>query len=330
MGARMPDAYVVYNPAAGRYPSRLLTERAAAVLRADGWNLRLKQTKSGVHITQLARQASQEKADAFFVVGGDGSINRAVAGLKGTQTALGVLPAGTANVWAQELGLPGLTWTRWMALEESARRLTSARIEEVDLGICNERPFLLWAGIGLDAFIVHRLEPRRRWEKHFAVVQYAASAIYNASLWRGINLRVSVDQKDVSGNFLLAVVSNIHLYAGGYAELSPDARLNDGRMDLWLFKGETLGDTVQFAWELLSGRHQGSEQVEQFSFQNLHMESDSPLYLQVDGEALNVESGVDIHVQRQALKVLVPEKTPHALFIRESSNPENKSPHKIS
>jgi diacylglycerol kinase (ATP) len=326
----MPDAYVVYNPAAGRYPSQLLTERAIRVLRAGGWNLRLEQTHSGAHITQLARQASQEKMDAFFVVGGDGSINRAVAGLTGTDTALGVLPAGTANVWAQELGLPGLTWTRWMALEESARRLADARVRKVDLGICNQRQFLLWAGIGLDAFIVHRLEPRRRWEKHFAVVQYAASAIYNASFWRGINLRVCVDQKDISGNFLLAVVSNIHLYAGGYAELSPDARLNDGLMDLWLFKGETLGDTVQFAWELLSGRHRESEQVEHFAFQNLHVESDSPLYLQVDGEALNVESGVNIQVQRRELKVLVPDKTPHALFVSESSEPENESPQKVS
>ena len=326
----MPDAYVVYNPAAGRYPSQLLTERAMAVLRADGWNLRLEQTQSGAHITQLARQASEEKMEAFFVVGGDGSINRAVAGLIGTETALGVLPAGTANVWAQELGLPGLTWTRWMALEESARRLAGARVRKVDLGICNQRPFLLWAGIGLDAFIVHRLEPRRRWEKHFAVVQYAASAIYNASLWRGINLRVRVDQKDVSGNFLLAVVSNIRLYAGGYAELSPNARLNDGLMDLWLFKGETLADTVQFAWELLSGRHRESGQVQHFSFQNLRVESDTPLYLQVDGEALNVESGVDIQVKRHGLKVLVPEKTPHDLFIPGPCEAENESPQKVS
>ncbi len=71
-------------------------------------------------------QGGEEGKEALFVVGGDGTINLAVRGLAGSETALGVLPGGTANVLAQELGLPGLTWTRWMALEESARRLAEA------------------------------------------------------------------------------------------------------------------------------------------------------------------------------------------------------------
>jgi diacylglycerol kinase family enzyme len=76
-----------------------------------------------------------------------------------------------------------------MALEESARCLADGEIITVDVGLCNEHPFLLWAGIGLDAFIVHRLEPRRRWEKHFAVLQYTASAIWNAAEWHGVRLK---------------------------------------------------------------------------------------------------------------------------------------------
>jgi len=251
----MPKAYLVYNPAAGRFPSRMLTERAAAVLRSEGWEVSLEQTGGGPHITELARQAVEYSMDAFFVAGGDGSINFATAGLVGNQTALGVLPAGTANVWARELGLPGLTWTRWTALEESARRLATASLRSVDVGFCNQNPFLLWAGVGLDAFIVHRIEPRSRWEKHFAIAHYAAATVRQARMWEGIDLRVLADGVEVSGHYLLAVVSNIHLYAGGFAEISPYARLDDGVMDLWLFSGETLLETVHQAWDLWSGRH---------------------------------------------------------------------------
>jgi YegS/Rv2252/BmrU family lipid kinase len=310
----MLHAVLVYNPAAGRFPSWMLTERAASLLRAHGWQIRMEQTHESEDIVRLAKEAVAQGMDAFFVVGGDGSINHAISALVDTPTALGVLPAGTANVWAQELGLPGLTWTRWMALEESARRLADAQVRKVDIGLCNERPFLLWAGVGLDAFIVHRLEPRTRWEKHFAVVQYTASAIWNASEWHGMNLSVEADGEQISGHFLLGVVNNIHLYAGGFAQLSPDARLDDGVMDFWLFKGETLGDTVQRVWDLIAGHHQESDQAIRIPFHQLRLKSDSPMYVQVDGEPVAVQSEVHIQVRPQSLRVLAPADTPHTLF----------------
>jgi diacylglycerol kinase family enzyme len=160
VGVFMPRGILAYNPAAGRFPSRILAERAAAVLRSSGWDIHLEQTENSEHIVKMAQESAKLGLEAFFIVGGDGSLNQACRGLIGTEVALGVLPAGTANVWAQEIGLPGLTWTRWMALEESARRLAKGQIRTIDLGLCNGNPFLLWGGIGLDAFIVHRIEPR--------------------------------------------------------------------------------------------------------------------------------------------------------------------------
>lgn len=312
----MPRAILVYNPAAGRYPSWILTERAANLLRDNGWRISIEKTANGQQITELARKAAGQGMDAFFVVGGDGSVNHSLPGLMGSETALGVLPAGTANVWAQELGLPGLTWTRLMALEESARRLANGRIEQADIGLCNGTAFLLWAGIGLDAFIVHRLEPRTQLEKRLAVIQYATSAAWSAGQWRGMNLRVETDGERASGHFLLAVVSNIHLYAGGYAELSPDALVDDGIMDLWLCEGENWEDTVQLAWNLWSGRHLKSDKVQCIPFQQAVLESDSPLYVQVDGEPLEGDGRVEIEVKRKGLRVLVPADTPQQLFKR--------------
>ena len=305
---------IAYNPVAGRYPSRLLVERAARVFRERGWSVELELTHSGEHITDLARQAAEDGLDHFIIAGGDGSVNRAVAGLVGTETALGVLPAGTSNVWAQELGLPGLSWTRWMALEESARRIAGCQIKPVDVGLCNERPFLMWAGIGLDGFIVNRIEPRQRWEKHFAVVHYAASLVWHASFWHGMNLGVRVHDEQINGHFLLAIVSNIRLYAGGIATISPKACLDDGKMDLWLFEGETLGDVAQLAWELWSGNHVASDRVHSYEFEHLNITSDTLIYLQLDGEPDVGDGGVSISVLPKALKVLVPEEASPKLF----------------
>jgi YegS/Rv2252/BmrU family lipid kinase len=311
----MPCAYLIYNPYAGRYPSWLLAERAAKVLMVNGWQIHLEKSRDAVHLSNLTCQAADEGMDALFIIGGDGSVNLALKNLLGTDTALAVLPAGTSNVWAQELGLPGLNWTRWMALEESAQRLAYGRTGFVDVGMCGDRPFLLWAGAGLDAFIVNRIEPRARWEKHFAAVHYATSAVWNASFWHGLNLEVFVDGTHINGHYLLAVVSNIHLYAGGLAHLSPQARLDDGLLELWLFQGNTIGDTVQHVWDVLSGRHTKSERVEKIPFVSLTLKSESPLFLQLDGEPLELDSRqVSISVQPKMLKILVPKRTPQLLF----------------
>jgi YegS/Rv2252/BmrU family lipid kinase len=292
----------------------MLTERAADVLRSQGWEIQLQQTSGGSHITELATRAVDQSMDAFFIAGGDGSINFAVAGLVDSEIPLGVLPAGTANVWSRELGLPGLAWTRLMALEESALQLANATICSVDIGLCNGHPFLLWAGVGLDAFIVHRIEPRSRWEKHFAVAHYASIALQEASFWSGIHLDVAVDGHEISGNYILGVISNIHLYAGGYAEISPHARLDDGKMDLWLFAGETLLETLRHAWDLWSGRHLNSEKVQCVPFRKLQLSSDAPMYVQVDGEPIQSDEDVTMEVRPAALSVLIPKNAPRALF----------------
>lgn len=325
----MHSAYLIYNPNAGRFPSAILADRATNVLRQNGWDVRLVRTRDGNHVTQLARRAAEEGKEALFVVGGDGTINLAVRGLAGSDTALGVLPGGTANVLAQELGLPGLTWTRWMALEESAKRLADADVHTVDVGQCADTPFLMWAGVGLDAFAIHHIEPRPRGEKLFANVAYAASTAYHASLWHGINLKVTANNLHVSGHYLLALISNIHLYAGGLAQISPSALLDDGSMDLWLFEGDTLGDTIQMAWDLYAGRHVDSDRVRHIPFTQLLLESDSPLYVQVDAEPLPYHAhSIEIKVISQGLRLLVPQQTPRELFsvkeplIRYGSNTE--------
>ena len=310
---------MIYNPGAGRFPSGILAERAANVLRTNGWSLRLFRTESSEHVTHLARRAAEEGKEALFVVGGDGTINMAVRGLAGSSTALGVLPGGIANVLAQELGLPGIRWTRLMALEESARRLAGATIREVDIGLCGVTPFVMWAGVGLDAFAIHHIEPRPRGEKFFANMTYVASTVWHASYWRGFNLNVNADHLHISGHYLLALMSNIHLYAGGLAQISPDARLDDGKIDLWLFEGDTLGDTIQLAWDVYTGRHVDSEKVHCISFHHLILTSDKPLYVQVDAEPVPYnETSIEIKVVSKGLRLLIPKETPRELF-----GPEN-------
>lgn len=308
---------VVYNPMAGRFPSKPMVERAANVLRDKGWEIIIERTHGAEHTTSLAEQAVEDHLDALFVAGGDGSINQSVAGLMGGDTALGVLPAGTANVWAQELGLPILSWTNLTALERSARMLSDGKTHRVDVGICRGNPYLLWAGVGFDAFVVHHIEPRTRLEKNFAIPQYAANAAWFARKWTGMEIQIKVEDEVIEGTYLLAVITNVRLYAGGIAEISPGAKIDDGKMDLWLFAGKTLAETVRHMWMLYSGQHFDAKKVRHFSCTKVEFHSNTPLYLQVDGEPLPESEDAVIEINPHALQVMVPQTFAHELFSEE-------------
>ncbi len=306
-----------YNPMAGRFPSQPLVERAAKILTANGWDIVLVKAQDGDHMTKLAKRAARDGMDAVFVAGGDGSIHRAVAGLLGSQTSLAVLPSGTANVWAQELGLPTLSWTNWAALEQSVKRILNGEIHTMDVGICQGIPFLLWSGAGFDAFVVHHLEPRTRWQKQFPATQYAANVAWFARTFSGMDLNIWIDGERIQGTYLLALTTNIHLYAGGMAELSPSAKLDDGRMDLWLFSGDSMLETLQHLFDLAAGKHVDSEKTICRAFKEIRIQSKTDLYLQLDGEPIAPSKDVKIAIKPQALRVMVPDNLPRALFMKD-------------
>jgi diacylglycerol kinase (ATP) len=129
-----------------------------------------------------------------------------------------------------------------------------------------------------------------------------------------MDLDIRVDGKKFEGKFLLALVTNIHLYAGGLAEISPKARLDDGCMDLWLFFGDTMLETFQHVVDLATGRHMDSENTMQISCQEIKIKSPVELYLQLDGEPIKPSRSITISIQPQALRVMVPDKLPRSLF----------------
>ena len=309
----MRKVLVIYNPAAGRFPVKPFLKAIETELVKADWKVDIIATQNGEHTVQLGGQAAAEGYDAAFAVGGDGTIGQVASGLVGSETALGVLPAGTSNVWAQELGLPAFTWAYPGRLQENARILSTAPIQRVDVGKCNEYSFMMWAGMGLDALAIRSIEPRVRLEKFFAVPEYAASTIWSASQWRGIRLRLWADDQEVEGHYLVAVANNIRRYMGGYSILSPDAYIDDGLLDLWLFQGDSLTDAFRIAYELWRGHHVTSSEAQRISFQSLRVQAESPFFVHMDAEPKDATQEAKITVQKQALKLLMPPDSLHLL-----------------
>lgn len=149
----MHQVMLISNPMAGSVSTRH-REVIVSALRAD-FKLEAVETERRDHATELASDAADRGFDAVLAFGGDGTINEAAQGVIGTETALGVLPGGTANVLARSIGVPTdpIDATSYIA-----HRLKSGTTRRINVGKMNERYFLFSTGMGLDAEVVKRVE----------------------------------------------------------------------------------------------------------------------------------------------------------------------------
>ena len=288
--------------------------RAQEALERNGWRIRTAASSDPKELKRLAESAVAEGCQAVFIAGGDGSVGLIASALVGSDTALGVLPSGTANVWAGELGLTGLAWPPWAALERVAERLAHGEPRLVDVGQANGRVFLLWAGTGLDARVVAALEPRTRLMKFVPTALYLAEVLRSSAAWDGVELEVEAEGQRWQGRFIVAVASNIRRYAGGLLELAPEALVDDGLLDFWLLGGRSTSDVVLRIAQMLTRAHVHAPGVVHFQSTAAIFRSKDSLHLHVDGEPLETGPQLDIQILPRHLWVLTPTLGEERLF----------------
>jgi diacylglycerol kinase family enzyme len=228
----------IYNPTSGRRRRRKL-ERWLAHLRALGAEVTLCETTAPRHAEEIARAADPRLVDAVAVAGGDGTINDAVNGLAGSPLPLAILPLGTANVLANEIGLP----RSLAALAHIAAFGPVAEVwpgEALADGAAAGRRFLIMAGIGFDAEVVEHLDLalKRRTGK----LAYLWSILGRLSDDRRCTYHAEIDGAAVSGASLVA--AKAHFYGGRFV-LAPAARLDQRSLQVAVFdrpgRGAALG-----------------------------------------------------------------------------------------
>lgn len=285
------------NPRAGRNVGMDGLAGAVDVFTTAGWDLTLETTSRPGDATDLARAAVESGADAVIVAGGDGTLNEAVQGLAGSETALGYVPYGTVNVWAREMRLP-------LQAEGAARELVAGRLERVDLGVADGRYFLLMASVGFDSEVLRRAQGMEQYKHRFGVLPYVATGLSTAPLFRGVDVELRYDGLIRRVQALMLVIGNTRLY-GGRFQLTPNAVANDGWLDLCIIKGRgPLALVRQSLPVLLSGTISHSD-VDVLRVREVSVQADEPIPVQMDGELAGA-TPMRFAVAPRALSVIVP------------------------
>lgn len=288
---------MIYNPTAGKFrrnPGRLV-ERATAALRRAGIAPQLLPTYCAGHATSLARSAVANGSDLVVVLGGDGTINEVANGMAHTGVPLGILPGGTANVLATELGLGSrLEWAAKRLAASVPRTLAAGRIVTRE---GETRYFLMMCGVGLDARVVHEIDPG--FKAAFGKLAYWWSGL--AQITRRVEpLEVRVNGAAHGCGF--ALVSRVRNY-GGDLEIARGASLLDDAFEVVTFEGT---QALRYAWYMsgvLLRRVKSMRGVRVLAADAAEVLTDA--HLQIDGEYVG-RGPAAIEIVPGAVSLLVP------------------------
>lgn len=296
-------AYVIFNPTAGSglKKKRVDPEMLQARFLANGWNVAMLQTRCAGDGTEAAKYALAEGADVVVAMGGDGTVNEVVQAIAGGPVPLGIIPVGTINVLAAELGLPS---DPLAAVDTLARQ----KLRQIDLGKANGRFFTMMIGLGYDAESTLAMIPSlKQWTGPIA---YWLAGFQSFIKHKAVRTRLTVSDGKRTRRYrrliYMMVVSNTGLYAGGILKFSPEADIADGFLDVCMIKSKRwYRAMLHIALSLLGGLRVVQD-VEFFRAKTLTLRTGRPFPYQLDGDPAGT-TPVTIEIVPKGLTVIAGE-----------------------
>jgi len=301
-------AHLIINPLLGQNVEKL--SDMLAVFSAAGWKTDIALKEFGGHTMQLATEAADDGYDLVIGYGGDGTLNEVVNGVMASRrgrSTVGVIPGGTTNVWATEIGLPEEPVKASLLLINSEGRRVDLGHVEADsrpyprrtrerlkerLASGDRHHFLLMAGLGIDAAILRRVNKPLKEKIGAAAVALAAAKELPSQRAFPIEIRSAgaggKEGVHWAGEALQVIIGNTRRY-GNITEVTPDAYIDDGALDVCVI---TAGDpltTIQQILSILLHREPGNGRSEYFQSAHFWISVPASVDLQLDGSRVKPE-----------------------------------------
>jgi len=290
-----PTVAFIINRTRVRNPDRFARAcRASAVAR--GWAPLFLPTTREDHGEGLARHAVNAGAELVFAVGGDGTVRACASVLAGTGVRLAIVPRGTANLAARALRVP-------RRLRAALATGFGSHETVLDLGVADGTPFTAMAGIGLDAAVVEAT--RRLLKLHLGWVAYAEAAL-SRLLGQPTEFTIRLDGgPPLHRTARCVVVGNAGLLPGGFP-LLPDARPDDGLLDVGVLTPSSLTGWVRVGLRVLTRSRYDDHRLERFRARHVQITSPTPLPRETDGEIIAPAPSLEVSLRPASLIVRTP------------------------
>lgn len=287
-------ATLIVNPISGRGRG----ERAARLLRegleSRGFAVETRVTHRKGEAREWAAQANGTTS-LLVGIGGDGTLNEIANGLGDRTIPIGVVPTGTSNVLALDLGLP-------RSVEGALRAMLAGKTAPIDAARVNGRLSFFCVGVGFDAMVLQELERRRRGAIRRST--YLPAVARALARYRAPRLVVEADGERIEG-ISAAIVSNLFYYGGRFFGLARDRRVDDGLFEAHFFRGDSRLALVRHGLRAMARRLKPGPSLEFRRVRRVRIESEDPVPYQVDGDLAGT-TPVEIVVLPRRLRLVVP------------------------
>ncbi len=305
-------AIMIANPTAGSYTHHADQISATlAFLRSHGWQAKLRLTHAAGDARKLAHEAVEQGINVVIAIGGDGTINEVIQELAGSKTALGVIPSGTVNVWAREVGIP-------LDFAGAREVLISGQTRRVDLGKINDDYFLLMVGIGIDGEVIHAVEKKSA--KRFGVFGYLLLGAWLGLGYPAFRAILQMDDQIIKTTPIQLIIGNTQLYAGAI-KYTWQAKCDDGLLDICIVRKRSMLGRVVVGISFLLRRKESKRWVRYETGATIKIHTNKPVAIQIDGDPKGYTTDghlpTIVSVAPGALNVIVPQKLPPGLFSEE-------------
>jgi diacylglycerol kinase (ATP) len=242
----------------------------------------------------IRKEINKYKPNIVAVAGGDGSINLLANILAGSSIPLAIIPFGSANGMAKDLGIP-------LEIEESIEILLTGTINKIDLIKINDRKCIHLADVGLNARVVNRFEK----DLKRGLLTYAKHLIGEMFFLKNYVFHIVYDGKKIRRKGVSITFANASKYGTG-AVINPEGKLDDGKFELVLVKPFPKIKLFSIAWKMFTNQLHTSDYVEIFSCKKAVVFSNKKTTLQIDGEVVGKVKEIRLESLEKVLKVIVP------------------------
>jgi len=282
----MRKIFLIGNPAAGRNALKTIKE-ASAIIKSRGYDVKVLLTEKRGDAESFAREIaanqplvpSSQPPPLIIAAGGDGTYNEVINGIAQSDIPMAILPLGTTNVLAKELGIPE-------DIEEALDIALGAEAHDVRLGKITlsehiSRYFCLMVGIGYDADTVYGIKEKIK--KYSGKGGYILSGLKTLAEWAPDKLTFTFDGKSLEG--YSAIICKISKYAGNF-RVAPDANIEKDNFCAFIMHGGRRRDILRYISGIIAGRHLKFKDI---TYQEIKkMEVEGSAHVQIDGDYLGI------------------------------------------
>ena len=285
---------LIVNPISGTGNKKDVPEVVERTLAAEGYSTDVRFTGGRGDATMFASEASDKGYYGVLACGGDGTVNETARALCSSQTALGILPAGSGNGLARHLGIP-------MDVELAMEIVCQRNVVPSDYGSVNGVPFFCTFGMGFDAAVSHRFAR----QNHRGLLSYVRSALSEYVQFRPTTYTISANGKLLTEKAFLVAVCNASQW-GNNAYIAPEASLTDGLLDITVVHSGSPIDAAVMGMDIFTGFISKNTMVHCFRAPAAVIYRSEKGEAHVDGEPMILDEILDVKCHRGALRLFTP------------------------